>query len=106
MRSSCTTVRVNSPASCLRRAVFQRDDPNLFQLLPSASRHFRREGWAAWMRGWRAPVLARLWVGSMKLRIASLTLAIALLMGPLGGKAVAQLGWLFPGFNPQQSPQQ
>jgi len=42
----------------------------------------------------------------MKLRIASLTLAIALLMGPLGGKAVAQLGWLFPGFNPQQSPQQ
>jgi hypothetical protein len=42
----------------------------------------------------------------MKLRIASLTLAIALLMGPLGGKAVAQFGWLFPGFNPQQYPQQ
>src|SRR5215207_3634420 len=43
----------------------------------------------------------------MKLRIASLTLAIALLMGLLGGKAVAQFGWLFPGFNhPQQYPQQ
>src|SRR5215213_6149990 len=42
----------------------------------------------------------------MKLRIASLTLAVALLIGVLGGKAVAQFGWLFPGFNPQQYPQQ
>src|SRR3954447_19980632 len=42
----------------------------------------------------------------MKLRIASLILATALLMGVLGGKAVAQFGWLFPGFNPQQYPQQ
>ena len=42
----------------------------------------------------------------MKLRIASLTLAVALLTGVLGGKAVAQFGWLFPGFNPQQYPQQ
>ena len=42
----------------------------------------------------------------MKPRIASLTLAIALLTGVLGGKAVAQFGWLFPGFNPQQYPQQ
>ena len=42
----------------------------------------------------------------MKPRIASLTLAVALLIGVLGGKAVAQFGWLFPGFNPQQYPQQ
>jgi len=42
----------------------------------------------------------------MKLRIASLILATALLMGVPGGKAVAQFGWLFPGFNPQQYPQQ
>jgi hypothetical protein len=42
----------------------------------------------------------------MKLRIASLILATALLTGVLGGKAVAQFGWLFPGFNPQQYPQQ
>src|SRR4051812_33024931 len=42
----------------------------------------------------------------MKLRIASLILATAFLMGLLGGKAVAQFGWLFPGFNPQQYPQQ
>src|SRR3954469_5464944 len=42
----------------------------------------------------------------MKLRIANLTLAVALLIGVLGGKAVAQFGWLFPGFNPQQYPQQ
>ncbi len=42
----------------------------------------------------------------MKLRIASLTLAVALLIGVLGGNAVAQFGWLFPGFNPQQYPQQ
>ena len=42
----------------------------------------------------------------MKLRIVSLTLAVALLIGVLGGKAVAQFGWLFPGFNPQQYPQQ
>ena len=40
--------------------------------------------------------------GLMKLRIASLILATALLTGVLGGKAVAQFGWLFPGFNPQQ----
>jgi hypothetical protein len=26
--------------------------------------------------------------------------------GALGGKALAQFGWLFPGFNPQQYPQQ
>ena len=42
----------------------------------------------------------------MKLRIVSLTLAVALLIGVLGGNAVAQFGWLFPGFNPQQYPQQ
>jgi uncharacterized protein len=42
----------------------------------------------------------------MKLRIASLILATVLLMGVPGGKAVAQFGWLFPGFNPQQYPQQ
>jgi uncharacterized protein len=42
----------------------------------------------------------------MKLRIANLILPIALLIGVLGGKAVAQFGWLFPGFNPQQYPQQ
>src|SRR3954453_19795402 len=42
----------------------------------------------------------------MKLRIASLTLAVAFLIGVLGGKADAQFGWLFPGFNRQQYPQQ
>jgi hypothetical protein len=40
----------------------------------------------------------------MKLRISSLILATALLVGALGEKAVAQFGWLFPTYN--QPPQQ
>src|SRR5215211_7843457 len=42
----------------------------------------------------------------MKLRIESLILATALLMGVLGGKAVAKIRRLFPGYNPQQYPHQ
>jgi len=85
--------------SCLRRAVFQRDNPDQFQP-PAAVRGAGR----ALPREDRLTGAGERLGGLERFNEAAQCqphLATALLMGVLGGKAVAQFGWLFPGYNPQ-----